>query len=82
MELGKAIKFIDIDEETEQFEVAQDAMTFLNSIPRDKKIKVIAVAGPYRTGKSFLMNRFMGQMKGFEIGSTVESCTKGIWIWD
>ena len=21
-------------------------------------------------------------MKGFEIGSTVESCTKGIWIWN
>ena len=21
-------------------------------------------------------------MKGFEIGSTVESCTKGIWMWN
>ena len=21
-------------------------------------------------------------MKGFEIGATVESCTKGIWMWD
>ena len=57
-------------------------MAFLASLPREKKIKVISVAGPYRSGKSFLMNRFLDQMKGFEIGQTVESCTKGIWIWN
>jgi nicotinamide riboside kinase len=34
-------------------------MEFLASLPREKKIKVIAVAGPYRTGKSFLMNRLL-----------------------
>ena len=28
------------------------------------------------------MNRFLDQMKGFEIGQTIESCTKGIWMWD
>ena len=57
-------------------------MAFLASLPRDKTIKVVAVAGPYRSGKSFLMNRMLGQMKGFEIGSTIESCTKGIWMWN
>ena len=78
----KAIKFIEIDEETEKFEVSPEAMAFLGSLPRDSQIKVIAVAGPYRTGKSFLMNRFLGQMQGFEIGATVESCTKGVWLWN
>ena len=81
-EVGKAIQFIHIDEEEEQFSVTAEAMGFLASLPRDKQIKVVAVAGPYRTGKSFLMNRYLGQMKGFEIGSTVESCTKGIWMWN
>ncbi len=43
------------------------------------------MAGPYRTGKSFLLNRLIGKsgpnVAGFEIGSTVQSCTKGIWVW-
>lgn len=79
---GKAIQFIHVDEDEEHFQVTAEAMGFLASLPRDKQIKVVAVAGPYRTGKSFLMNRYLGQMKGFEIGSTVESCTKGIWMWN
>ena len=57
---GKAIKFIEIDEDTEKFEVSAEAMAFLASLPREAKIKVIGIAGAYRTGKSFLMNRFLG----------------------
>jgi hypothetical protein len=43
---------------------------------------VVSIAGPYRTGKSFLANRLLNQSKGFEIGSTTQACTKGIWIWN
>lgn len=57
-------------------------MAFLAGIPREKHVKVVAIAGPYRTGKSFILNRFLDQMRGFEVGSTVESCTKGIWMWN
>ena len=46
-----------------------------------QKIGVICIAGPYRTGKSFLLNRFAGNQKGFEIGMSTNPCTKGIWIW-
>ncbi len=49
------------------------------------KIAIICVAGPYRTGKSFLLNRMLGKQGpdsiGFEIGSTVQSCTRGLWVW-
>jgi hypothetical protein len=45
------------------------------------KIAVITVAGLYRTGKSYLMNRLIGMQEGFEIGPSVNPCTKGIWIW-
>ena len=79
---GTAIKFIDIDEETEKFNISPEAMGFLAGLPREAKIRVISIAGPYRTGKSFIMNRFLGQMNGFEIGTTIESCTKGVWIWN
>jgi GTPase SAR1 family protein len=46
-----------------------------------KKAAVLTIAGPQRSGKSFLSNRFVDSMKGFAIGPTVEPCTKGIWIW-
>uniref|UniRef100_A0A0E9XX84 GB1/RHD3-type G domain-containing protein n=1 Tax=Anguilla anguilla TaxID=7936 RepID=A0A0E9XX84_ANGAN len=35
----------------------------------------------YRTGKSYLMNRLAGKHTGFPLGSTVQSETKGIWMW-
>jgi hypothetical protein len=46
----------------------------------DQKIGVIAVAGKYRTGKSFLLNRIllgkMGDKTGFGVGPTINPCTK------
>ena len=35
----------------------------------------------YRTGKSYLLNMLMGQTAGFQVGPTVNACTKGIWLW-
>jgi hypothetical protein len=56
-------------------------MELLEQIPRTQKVSVVSIAGPYRTGKSFLANRILNQSKGFDIGSTTQACTKGIWIW-
>jgi hypothetical protein len=44
---------------------------------------VIAVAGKYRTGKSFLLNRVIIQTRtgGFGVGPTINPCTKGLWLW-
>lgn len=43
---------------------------------------VIGVAGLYRTGKSYLLNRvLLNRESGFGIGSTINACTKGIWMW-
>nr|XP_025727854.1 guanylate-binding protein 5-like [Callorhinus ursinus] len=42
---------------------------------------VVAIVGLYRTGKSYLMNKLAGKNKGFSIGTTVQSHTKGIWMW-
>ena len=76
-EQGKAIQFVYIDEESEQFGVTDEAMAFLAGIPRDKQVKVVAIAGPYRTGKSFFINRVLlnkkggAELPGFEVGPTV-----------
>ncbi|GAB9468731.1 Guanylate-binding protein [Globisporangium polare] len=60
------------------------------------KLVVIAVAGLYRTGKSFLLNLLVRHAHkveskgvaadamdsaGFAVGGTVNACTKGIWMW-
>ena len=44
---------------------------------------VCAIAGKYRTGKSFLMNRIMNAPpgRGFGVGDTVNACTKGLWLY-
>ena len=51
-----------------------------------KKIKapiaIISVAGLYRTGKSYLLNRMLlNRSDGFGVGPTVNPCTKGLWCW-
>jgi len=36
----------------------------------------------YRTGKSYLLNKvILDRISGFEVGPTVNPCTKGLWIW-
>lgn len=55
---------------------------FLESLPRHSKLAIVSIAGPYRSGKSFLANRLLNQSTGFEVGSTTQACTKGIWMWN
>lgn len=49
----------------------------------EKPFGVVTCAGKYRTGKSFLLNRFAEAEsgKGFGVGETVQACTKGIWVY-
>ncbi|XP_060561561.1 guanylate-binding protein 5-like [Ruditapes philippinarum] len=47
----------------------------------NKKISVVGVCGIYRSGKSYLMNWIAGEKSGFNLGDTIQSETKGIWIW-
>ncbi|KAK1941226.1 Guanylate-binding protein 4 [Phytophthora citrophthora] len=58
------------------------AVTYLQQIRGD--IAVVAIAGLYRTGKSYLLNLLLGrdqESEMFDVGATVNACTKGIWIW-
>uniref|UniRef100_A0A8C0A4L5 GB1/RHD3-type G domain-containing protein n=1 Tax=Bos mutus grunniens TaxID=30521 RepID=A0A8C0A4L5_BOSMU len=63
-----------------QLTVNPRALKILEQI--SQPVVVVAIAGLYRTGKSYLMNRLAGQNHGeFRLGSTVRSETKGIWMW-
>lgn len=40
------------------------------------------MAGLYRTGKSYLLNRILlNRNNGFGVGPTINPCTKGLWCW-
>ncbi|XP_023576096.1 guanylate-binding protein 1-like isoform X3 [Octodon degus] len=62
-----------------QLKVNQEALGILSAI--SQPVVVVAIVGLYRTGKSYLMNKLAGKKKGFSLGATVQSHTKGIWMW-
>jgi len=58
-----------------EFIVNPDAIKFIQTI--ESPLAVIAVAGMYRTGKSYLLNRILlDRNNGFGVGNTVNACTK------
>jgi len=65
------------------FKINPQAIQFLNSITDE--IIIVSVVGKARTGKSYLMNLLLDLIgkknSGFKVASTLQSCTKGIWLW-
>ncbi|KAJ8359107.1 hypothetical protein SKAU_G00156320 [Synaphobranchus kaupii] len=59
--------------------IVPQAVEILKQI--DQFVVVVAVVGLYRTGKSYLMNKLAGKRKGFALGTTIHSKTKGMWMW-
>ncbi|XP_059419254.1 guanylate-binding protein 1-like isoform X1 [Carassius carassius] len=67
------------NDENGKLHVKKEGKEILDGI--HEPVVVVSVVGLYRTGKSYLMNRLAGQQSGFALGSTIESKTKGIWMW-
>ncbi|KAM7097864.1 guanylate-binding protein 7-like isoform 14-T15 [Molossus nigricans] len=68
-----------IENTSRRLVVNQEALKTLSAFTQP--LVVVAIVGPYRTGKSYLMNKLAGKKEGFPLGSTVRSKTKGIWMW-
>ncbi|XP_052054784.1 guanylate-binding protein 6-like [Apodemus sylvaticus] len=68
-----------VENHNERLTVNPKAIEILDRI--SQPVVVVAIVGLYRTGKSYLMNCLAGQNHGFPVGSTVQSQTKGIWMW-
>ncbi|XP_058871388.1 guanylate-binding protein 1-like [Acipenser ruthenus] len=75
--IGKPIPLIENTRGNER-QVQQEALDILKSI--QQHVVVVCIAGRYRTGKSYLMNRLASKKTGFPLGSTIQSKTKGIWM--
>lgn len=57
------------------FEVNEEAADFLKQL--SGPLGIISVAGMYRTGKSYLLNRMLlNRSGGFGVGPTINPCTK------
>ena len=81
---GTGIPFMALEGEgaDAKFSLTDEAKQFLLTL--EAPIAVVAIVGRYRTGKSFLVNRMLLDVtgNGFQVGSTVNSCTKGLWMWN
>ena len=78
---GRALPFIVVGADG-RAEVGEEAAALLGRLRGP--VAVVAVVGPYRSGKSFLLNRVLlgrAGSGGFPVGGTVEACTKGLWMW-
>uniref|UniRef100_A0A8C9UB46 GB1/RHD3-type G domain-containing protein n=1 Tax=Scleropages formosus TaxID=113540 RepID=A0A8C9UB46_SCLFO len=78
MKMAHPICLIENTEEN-KLKTNQEALEILSSITQP--VVVVSIVGKYRTGKSYLMNRLAESNSGFPLGSTVQSKTKGIWMW-
>ncbi|XP_078592726.1 guanylate-binding protein 1-like [Branchiostoma floridae x Branchiostoma japonicum] len=58
--------------------VVAEAMSLLASI--DDPVAVVAVTGPCRTGKSYMLSRMLGSSDAFQLGHSWEPETFGIWM--
>lgn len=61
-----------------ELQLIPEALELLKTI--QKPVAVLAICGPYRSGKSFFMSRVIGQQDTFKLGHSMEVCTRGIWL--
>lgn len=81
-QIASPIKLIDFTKKT--FELNPEALDILRSI--SEEVIIVSIVGKARTGKSYLMNLLLNSSSnnknnGFEVASTINSCTRGIWLW-
>ena len=77
---GHAISMVNYDPSLGQFVINQEAFEVIRQ--QSNPLGVISVAGMYRTGKSYLLNRMLlNRSNGFSVGPSINPCTKGLWMW-
>ena len=45
------------------------------------QVCVVAITGPYRTGKSYILSEVFDQPDVFPLGHSFDPETMGIWMW-
>ncbi|XP_038692449.1 guanylate-binding protein 4-like isoform X2 [Tripterygium wilfordii] len=79
--LHQAFPIVEPDPGHTKLRLSQEGLEALRRIATP--IAAVAVIGPYRSGKSFLLNQLLSLScnEGFGVGHMRDTKTKGIWVW-
>ncbi|KAL3531285.1 hypothetical protein ACH5RR_010607 [Cinchona calisaya] len=77
----QAFPIIEPDPGHTKLRIAREGLEAIERITNP--IAAVAVIGPYRSGKSFLLNQLLSLScnEGFGVGHMRDTKTKGIWVW-
>ncbi|XP_014753136.1 guanylate-binding protein 4 isoform X3 [Brachypodium distachyon] len=80
-DLDRAFPIVEPDYGHTKLRLSEQGLEAIRRI--ENPIAVVAVIGPYRSGKSFLLNQLLSLScdKGFGVGHMRDTKTKGIWTW-
>ncbi|XP_011042440.1 PREDICTED: guanylate-binding protein 4-like isoform X1 [Populus euphratica] len=78
---NQAFPIIEPDPNHTKLHLASEGLEAIKRITNP--IAAVAVIGPYRSGKSFLLNQLLSLScyEGFGVGHMRDTKTKGIWVW-
>eukprot|EP00258_Populus_trichocarpa_P041756 XP_024457775.1 guanylate-binding protein 4 isoform X4 [Populus trichocarpa] len=78
---NRAFPIIEPDPNHTKLHLASEGLEAIKRITNP--IAAVAVIGPYRSGKSFLLNQLLSLScyEGFGVGHMRDTKTKGIWVW-
>ncbi|KAH9602756.1 hypothetical protein KSS87_023044 [Heliosperma pusillum] len=77
----QAFPIVEPDPDHTRLQLSREGLEAIEKITLP--IAAVAVIGPYRSGKSFLLNQLLSLScdEGFGVGHMRDTKTKGIWIW-
>lgn len=80
MQSPKAYELLTWDSNLLKFVLNPEALNFMRKLA--SPLSIVTVAGMYRTGKSYLLNRvLLNRNRAFEVGPSINPCTRGLWLW-
>ena len=68
-DIAQTIQFAELDAQTNEIRVTDQAMSFLGSLPNDQKLAIVTIVGSIDSGKSFIANRILGGQNSFSVRS-------------
>ena len=77
-EEGTLVPVVAKDEANPKLQLLPEALELLKTV--SKPVAVLAICGPYRSGKSFFISRVVEKPGTFMLGHSMEACTRGIWL--
>ncbi|XP_078603245.1 guanylate-binding protein 3-like [Branchiostoma floridae x Branchiostoma japonicum] len=66
------------DAQRTSLQIVPEAFDLLEGI--EEPVSVLAISGPSRTGKSYILSRLLGTADAFELGHRMDPQTFGIWM--